>query len=478
MTRTFGSLALKGSTWLIDAEPHVVIRLKRVFGRVHRGAVGKIKLASSDETCRELEWFMDRYPLAMSADDRAALEGSAAGYREKMLLLEQIIDPDYVPRPVDLAIPARDYQRAAAEALHARGFLLLGDDVGLGKTVSAICALRHPEAMPAVVVTLSGVMPKQWQAEIERFIPGTMVHVLKKGTPYELPKFMGRGPDVLVLNYHKLAGWADVLRKYARTVVFDEIQELRRSQSAKYAGAVALAAQMRFRMGLSATPIFNYGGEIYNVLNVLQPGVLGKKGEFDSQWCSGWSAQGDAKIKNPGAFGIYMREQCIMLAAQRETDPQRRQHQQVAKEVGETREKLDASGGARLVDGHQRRGEEGGQRGRDDPRAGARSGTHRQGRHASLRPGRERCAGTPLAWTRHRRAVPHAEVRRDRTRRRRGRSRSRRPRDSRPRARAVSRADRSHRKGMQAARGGRGRACAVARASGRARRRRRHGARP
>ena len=102
-----------------------------------------------------------------------------------------------------------------AEIYLTHGFLLIADDVGLGKTASAICSFTDPRTLPAVVVTLTH-LPWQWEDEIRKFAPRLRTHVIKKGTPYELPKFLDRGPDVVIINYQKLSGWADVLRSIVR----------------------------------------------------------------------------------------------------------------------------------------------------------------------------------------------------------------------------------------------------------------------
>lgn len=309
--RPYGKLYLnKAGEWCVDAEPHVVIRVKRCFGKIDKRGSGTLRLRSSEEVCRELLWFMDRYPLEMTPADRKVLENASARYLERIKLLEDLIDAKYKPREFALAIPAREYQRRAAEILLTRGFLLLGDDVGLGKTASAICAMTDKRTLPAAVVTLAGTLPHQWREELGRFAPDLHVHVLKKGTPYELPRFFGRGPDVVVLNYHKLAGWARTLKEYCKFVVFDEIQELRREDSNKFEAASELARAMQFRMGLSATPIYNYGGEIWNVVSVLSPDAIGSREEFNREWCDfGYPP----KLKNPSAFGTFMREQFVML---------------------------------------------------------------------------------------------------------------------------------------------------------------------
>jgi hypothetical protein len=64
-------------------------------------------------------------------------------------------------------------------------------------------------------------------------------------------------------------------------------------------------------MTCSATPIYNYGGEFYNVLECTTPGRLGSHEEFTREWCD--SSGEKALIKNPKAFGSWLIEQGIMV---------------------------------------------------------------------------------------------------------------------------------------------------------------------
>ena len=311
MNRSFGSVRIEPGVFRVKAEPHVMLRIKRVFSKIAKSAHGTITLSDSEENARDLLWFLERYP--MDVDDRKHLERRAARQRLREDAIAEVLADGYEPPRFDLALSPRRYQRLAADLLLRTGGLLLADDVGLGKTAAAICTFTDRRALPALVVTLTH-LPRQWEAEITKFAPALDVHVVKKGTPYDLRGKSGRFPDVVVINYHKLGGWADVLAPLIKSVVFDEVQELRHRDSAKYAAASHVASSARYRMGLSATPIYNYGGEIYSVLDVLRPGALGTHEEFVREWCAGMSDGGErARIEDPRAFGTHAREEGLML---------------------------------------------------------------------------------------------------------------------------------------------------------------------
>ena len=315
MSTSYGVVRFEDGSWKIKCEPHVLLRMKRVFGRIAKHAHGTITLTDGDETARDLLWFLERHPMTISDAERKQLEKRAARHELRRKNVEEVLSDGYEPPAFSLAVTARRYQRLAADMLLRSGGFLLADDVGLGKTASAICTFTDARTLPALVVTLTH-LPRQWELEIGKFAPSLRVHVIKRGTPYDLRDKQGRFPDVVVVNYHKLSGWADSLAPHVKSVVFDEAQELRHDVSAKYAAARHVAESARYRMGLSATPIYNYGGEIFNVLDVLRPGALGVREEFVREWCGGNESQGDrdrVRIVEPRAFGTYAREQGLML---------------------------------------------------------------------------------------------------------------------------------------------------------------------
>jgi SNF2 family DNA or RNA helicase len=326
--KTYGTLKLSKGKWKLEAEPHVIIRAKRLFPQLTRKTGDNLTLADTIDTSRDLAWFLERYPLEMTKEDAARLHESASVHRERETLVAKLLAGQAAPRAFELAIPPRDYQKVAAELVLTNRGLLLCDDLGLGKTASAICMISDPRARPALVVTLTH-LTRQWQAELRKFAPQLSTHILKKGTPYDLtlsPRarrgqlaMPGTSPDVIITNYHKLGGWSETLAGVVRSVTFDEGQELRSGDGTKKgAAARTIADACEYRLSLTATPIYNLGGEIWNVLRPVAPNALGTLEEFRTEWCGEVDAHGRAKLQNPKAFGTYLRETAVMLRRTRE----------------------------------------------------------------------------------------------------------------------------------------------------------------
>jgi SNF2 family DNA or RNA helicase len=324
--KSYGAISLEKGKWAIRCEPHVMIRLKRLFPRAWGGSAGKMLVSSTPEVCRDLEWVLDRYPMTIDKADKAALAKGASQHLDSQELVSALLSGERKPREFKLAMPAREYQSLAAEILLSRGGLLLADDLGLGKSCSALCALASSSTRPALVVTMSH-LTRQWRDEAQKFLPEVPVHVIRGTQPYDLRstgRIVGAGcigttPEIIISTYSRLAGWADNLAGAIRTIVLDECQELRGGQSRggqeikKNVAAKQIAEGALYRIGLSATPFYNYAGEMWNVLDVISPGGLGSRSEFLREWCGG----DEGKVRDPEAFGSYLREHGMMLRRNR-----------------------------------------------------------------------------------------------------------------------------------------------------------------
>ena len=306
LKRTYGAIRWTGESWEItECEPHVAIRLKQLFPSIAKHKATPFVLTGGPSLDADLAWVLSRYPLKISEPDAERMAGRKTLFETQQTELAAILAPGWMPsKVVGFRGNQRpwNYQSQAAELARRTGRLLIGDEMGLGKTVSAIAAIVAPQYLPALVVPQTH-LPDQWAEEIRDFTT-LKTHVIKKTLPYELPP-----ADVYICPYSKISGWVD----YAATsgikaVVFDEIQELRNGKStAKGTAAWQFARQAQLVIGLSGTPIYNYGDELWQIINLLDPGALGSWEDFLREWCTG------RQVNDPPALGTFLREQHLFL---------------------------------------------------------------------------------------------------------------------------------------------------------------------
>lgn len=289
-----------------EIRPHVAIRLKNVFPSIKKSRRPPIKLTLTPDVAEDFEWFLKRYPMDSSRPDLGCVLAQAEASRIRYERIEQMVS-GLIQSPVKLAGgDLRDYQARAVHALREGKHLLLGDDVGLGKTFVALGAWTDPRTRPALVVVQSHLV-RQWLSHVISRL-GLIAREIKTTNP---KKEILKPADVYVTTYHRLAGWVDPLCSgMIKSVTFDEAQELRRSQSQRYDAAKAISSAVEYKLALTATPVYNYGIEIFNVVDCIAQGVLGTEEEFIREWCKNdYSGQ----VKDPDALGAYLRERHILL---------------------------------------------------------------------------------------------------------------------------------------------------------------------
>ena len=306
----YGTLSYnrRAKCWTIKAEPCVTELAKRLFPGCDGHGRGEARFTAHRRIIGELNWLMLRYPLQIAERDverwQDALEDARdyAERRQRALTMPESCKPPEGAFNAEL-LP---FQQQGLSFLLGARRCLLADEMGLGKTVQALAFLATTAAYPALIV-MPPHLVRNWQREIERFLPGDVrVHVIKGLTPYELPE-----ADVYICHYLILRGWKEVLPKLGfRTVIFDEIQELRRNGSSKYSAASLISESCENVIGLSGTPIYNNGGEIWNIVNIIDFHFLGDWESFTREWCYGYRSDIVAK---PELLGEHLRREGIML---------------------------------------------------------------------------------------------------------------------------------------------------------------------
>lgn len=317
--RYYGKLRLNtkngmvaANKWVITTEPHVRIKLKDMFKRIAVNAK-EITIKNTVDVCKDLDWFLKRYPMEMSSKDAEYLDSQVKIFDQNQSDLEVILIPNYTPIKVELAIPARNYQLVAGDLWKKKKKLLVADDVGLGKTLVGILGLASFSDRPGLVVCQTH-LPKQWKDQIAKFAPKLRVHIIQVGPVKPLPE-----ADVYICPYSRIAKWSDALTSGAiNLVIYDEIQELRKSGSQKYLAAEQISNVCEYVLGLSATPIYNFGSEMHAIMNIIENGCLGDWSEFSREWCGYDYGEGKAKVNDSKALGSFLRENYLMLRRTRE----------------------------------------------------------------------------------------------------------------------------------------------------------------
>lgn len=313
----YGTLSYnrRSKCWTIKGEPCVTEMAARLFPGSERRR-GEARFTANRRIIGDVNWLMMRYPLEIASRDRELWKNALAQAREHVLLR---MNAEKLPRrstPPEGTFEGelREFQKEGLSFLLANPRTLLADEMGLGKTVQALACLAAAKEFPALIVVPPHLL-RNWQTEITRFLrlegKPARVCVLTGLKPYQPPE-----ADVYIIHYLLLRGWKQTLPQMGfKAVVFDEIQELRHGGTEKYSAASLLAEECERVIGLSGTPIYNKGSEIWNVVNILDYHCLGDWESFTRAWCDGY---GNHLVRNPALLGEHLRREGLILRRTKE----------------------------------------------------------------------------------------------------------------------------------------------------------------
>ncbi|MGD8707572.1 MAG: DEAD/DEAH box helicase [Nitrosopumilaceae archaeon] len=282
-------------SWKLTGQRAVSMISKLVPEAWYGENIDEVIVPDSTESVKQLKAMMDRYPLEIL---------SKSAWQRKVI-------KTFAPKP---ALPPIKHKLNRAKSgdqfrgkllnfqkegldflLKSSGNALLADEMGLGKTVQTLSYVATEKQTFPVLVVAPLVTLQNWNREISKFVkkksrngrilesesPSTTI--IRTGKLEELPK-----TDFYIINYELLYKRLPDLEKLnIKTVVCDEVHNLRSKTTQKYKAVKKLAGQssVTYRIGLSGTPIYNRGSEIWPIVDILKPGLLGSFKEFCEYFC-------------------------------------------------------------------------------------------------------------------------------------------------------------------------------------------------
>ncbi|MDR1622047.1 MAG: DEAD/DEAH box helicase [Synergistaceae bacterium] len=193
-----------------------------------------------------------------------------------------------LPVPKGLAAELRPYQSRGFSWLAFLGRWGLGaclaDDMGLGKTLQTLTLLQNRvnegETRPALLIAPTSVL-ENWRREAERFLPGLKVLVHHGTTRAKSKDFVTEA----LQNHIVATSFALLVRDHAALsrvewsgVILDEAQNVKNPESKQSKAARQLPSA--YRVALTGTPVENHVGDLWSLMEFLNPGLLGTQTVF------------------------------------------------------------------------------------------------------------------------------------------------------------------------------------------------------
>ncbi len=216
---------------------------------------------------------------------------AAKSWQRQIQTLQQAAD--FKPEiPSTLQGELREYQVQGYQWLSRLAYIgagaCLADDMGLGKTVQALALILSRAADGPTLIIAPTSVCNNWLEEAQRFAPTLNAMYFGTGNRQQLLADAG-ALDLVVCSYGLLQTEAEMLiEKTWHTIVADEAQAIKNPQTQRSKAAMALSGN--FKVVTTGTPIENHLGELWNLFNFINPGLLGSMKKFNERFA--------AKIEN------------------------------------------------------------------------------------------------------------------------------------------------------------------------------------
>jgi SNF2 family DNA or RNA helicase len=292
------SIAL-GDRTLTPAELEALARLKAPLVSI-RGEWVQVRSEEIEQAIRfwkkkeKRQWGVEEVVrLALGAQTlQAGLEVSGVDASGAIrTLLEQLEGKrphDHVDVPDGFRGTLRPYQQRGYAWLEFMSGLGLGaclaDDMGLGKTVQTLALLELDRAaghgLPTLLVCPTSVT-ENWRREAARFTPDLPVMVHHGPGRLKGKRFAKEAAHhaLVVTSYALLHRDAETLGAIEWSgVVLDEAQNIKNPGT--HQARTARALRSGFRIALTGTPVENHVGDLWSIMEFLNPGFLGSETAF------------------------------------------------------------------------------------------------------------------------------------------------------------------------------------------------------
>ena len=265
----------------------------RVFNQFN----GNIEIEMSDDLKQWItqEYQEHIYPCVMMRDQ---LEPNEASQN----------DPSFNPNLYPFQIVGANFLVQAKRAL-------LGDDMGTGKTITALSAAQKAKAFPLLIVTLKSTK-FAWAKALEEFYPGHSVYVVDGSKPKKdkvVKNFIEEQGEILIMTWEMLSKYTK-LQKFGTTslkrcqecggtdpritpakcevhkrplnsvdfkgIILDEAHKVKDPKTKMAMALQGVSGDAEYRWALTGTPIGNSEEELFSILSWIDSESYPAKTKF------------------------------------------------------------------------------------------------------------------------------------------------------------------------------------------------------
>jgi len=186
------------------------------------------------------------------------------------------------------------YQQHGVGYLCIAKKVLLGDDVGLGKTIQSIGAflyLYKKKKVNKTIIFCPSSVKYQWKEEILKYVNDELkddfkdsIVIIDGGRKNREKIYSNQNYKIFIINYEISFRDLDVLPK-VDCIILDEATKIKSINSKTSHAIKKFGSNIKYKYALTATSLENKLEDLFSIIDFLEPGLLGNIYAFRLKFC-------------------------------------------------------------------------------------------------------------------------------------------------------------------------------------------------
>jgi len=271
-------------------------------------AIAALKNTSQASASDLLKWALGATPKSFEDIDVEGVQ-NCDWLEESLAKLTHKNACELLPQPAQFKGVLRAYQTEGFSWMQFLSQIGLGaclaDDMGLGKTIQTLAFILHnwqqqnsQKMRPTLLICPTSVT-ENWKREAYKFTPDlpVVVHHGSKRTKSTAFVDHAKKAAIVISSYSLLVRDFDEFKQIKwKAIVFDEAQNIKNAETKQTKAAHSLVTD--FKIALTGTPVENSLGDLWSIMQCVNPGFLGTQADFKKKFLVPVQVHKDAEAAN------------------------------------------------------------------------------------------------------------------------------------------------------------------------------------
>ena len=253
----------------------VIKEIKEIPGRKYNPTTKQWSAKISIDTFKDIRGFIMRNNFEFESKIAELIRKYDKEYKQRELLFEQNIKNSELTEPLSLSnndftglkLPLKQFQLAGVEYIINNKKLIVGDEMGLGKSVESLASVLYMNSYPCLIICPNS-LKYNWQNECDKWLIDKSYKLFLTDEPCTEELLLSH--DIAIMSYNTLLKYQKIVLNCTwSALIVDESQSIKSKKAERSKTVMKISKKIPVKLLLTGTVIVNKPMEIIHQLNVL-----------------------------------------------------------------------------------------------------------------------------------------------------------------------------------------------------------------